>query len=708
MPLADQIERSDASRLAPLVRQPREDEDTSVRTSVEDENPEQFLPVEKLRTQYTDYLDTKVDEVQEQQDARRMYHGAHWTGDQIRILRLRHQPPMTWNRIARKINGIVGLVERSRSDPKALPRTPKSEQSAEIATQAIRYVLDSNQFKNIDPWCLLQCGIDGVAGVQMVLTQGDKGDPDIALPWVIGDEYFYDPKSYRLDFKDVRYEGIARWLDIGEAIELFPDKEDLLRSLIQGDADLTTNADREYKWIITASQRIRLVEHWYKHKGNWCWSFYCSSVIIDEGLSPWFDNKGKRISSFRMFSAAVDHDGDRYGFVRNLKGPQDALNQGKSKTMHIANSRRLILEKGAVDDVETARREWARPDGVIEVNPGKNVTPDPSTTDLQAFTAFTEDAKNELDQFANINLAAMSGPGITNISGRAIELLRQPGMAELGPFIFSYKSWKLELYRAIWNAVQRYWTAERWIRVANNEGLAQFIQLNGLSLDQFGRPAIVNAVGALDVDIILEEGPDIASMMQETYDLLKGYPPGTFPPQLIIEASSLPRSEKNRLLQIMQPKPQQQDPMMEVVKRLQVEAMAGKNAKTAAETHKTLAGADQAAAAAEEKRANIGKMGHEAHIDSSNLALDALRQAHDIYQAAQQPPPGTQPGGPQGGQAKPQGQPRPQQPQQPRPQQGAQPQGGGMMPPLPGARMARDGNHYISDPTRPGKYLRVA
>jgi hypothetical protein len=30
------------------------------------------------------------------------------------------------------------------------------------------------------------------------------------------------------------------------------------------------------------------------------------------------------------------------------------------------------------------------------------------------------------------------------------------------------------------------------------------------------------------------------------------------------------------------------------------------------------------------------------------------------------------------------------------------------MPPLPGARLARDGNHYIADPTRPGKYLRVA
>jgi hypothetical protein len=78
-------------------------------------------------------------------------------------------------------------------------------------------------------------------------------------------------------------------------------------------------------------------------------------------------------------------------------------------------------------------------------------------------------------------------------------------------------------------------TAERWIRVNNNEKIAQFIQLNGVDLDPYGRPVIVNAVGALDVDIVLDQGPDLTLMMEETYDILKGYPPGTFPPQVLIE-----------------------------------------------------------------------------------------------------------------------------------------------------------------------------
>jgi hypothetical protein len=36
----------------------------------------------------------------------------------------------------------------------------------------------------------------------------------------------------------------------------------------------------------------------------------------------------------RVTSAAVDQDGDRYGFVRNLKSANDEINQRRSKALH--------------------------------------------------------------------------------------------------------------------------------------------------------------------------------------------------------------------------------------------------------------------------------------------------------------------------------------------------------------------------------------
>ena len=43
------------------------------------------------------------------------------------------------------------------------------------------------------------------------------------------------------------------------------------------------------------------------------------------------------------------------------------------------------------------------------------------------------------------------------------------------------------------------------------------------------------------------------------------------------------------------------------------------------------------------------------------------------------------------------------------PQQGVQPQGQqqGAAPPVQGAKQAPDGNWYVPDPNRPGKYLMV-
>ena len=87
------------------------------------------------------------------------------------------------------------------------------------------------------------------------------------------------------------------------------------------------------------------------------------------------------------------------------------------------------------------------------------------------------DAKSEIDQYGP-NPGLVGSP-IDPSSGRAIELLQAAGIAELGPFFIAYRTWKLRVYRAVWCAVQQFWTSERWIRVTDDQDIAQFVQLNG-------------------------------------------------------------------------------------------------------------------------------------------------------------------------------------------------------------------------------------
>ena len=339
-------------------------------------------------------------------------------------------------------------------------------------------------------------------------------------------DFFYDPRSYDEGFTDARYLGIAKWVDLEQAKEIAPEKADELDDLMETGTDLITtkDTDREKNWINTNEKKLRLIDHWYIKGGKWRWCLYVGNTILMQGVSPFIDEKGKTFPRYRMFSAAVDHDGDRYGMNRNLKSPQDQLNHFNAKKSHIANTRRVVSEKGAVDDIEVARREWAKPDGWIETNPGLKMEPDQTTlNDFKGLAELATESRTYLENFGPN--PSLIGQGLEDSSGRAIQLLQQAAISELGPYLSAFKNWKIRVYRDIWNIIQRYWTSERWIRVTDDQNVAQFFQINKLQLDQYGRPSIVNAIGSLDVDIIIDEAPDAVNMQADAMMVLQSLGP---------------------------------------------------------------------------------------------------------------------------------------------------------------------------------------
>ena len=72
----------------------------------------EYWSLERCRKAYSSYLVNKQEEISEQKNARRYYHGVHWTAGQIKELNKRKQPVVTFNRIARKLNGVVRSEER--------------------------------------------------------------------------------------------------------------------------------------------------------------------------------------------------------------------------------------------------------------------------------------------------------------------------------------------------------------------------------------------------------------------------------------------------------------------------------------------------------------------------------------------------------------------------------------------------------------------
>jgi hypothetical protein len=230
-----------------------------------------------------------------------------------------------------------------------------------------------------------------------------------------------------------------------------------------------------------------------------------------------------------------------------------------------------------------------RPDGVLEFNieGGISFEDAAKAQEWQGQMEMLAEAKSEIENYG----PTLVEKGMEK-SGRAIALLQQSGLAELGPFIDAWSDWKLRVYRAMWSNIRKFWTAERWIRVTDQQDAARFARVNTLAFDQMGQPQLVTemyaqqapgqqmqmvqqtpgAIGALDVDIILDEAPDSVTTMQDTFELLQSLASAGIPvpPSAVIEMSGLPASTKQRVMGMIE-QAQQADPMAEQAKQVALE-----------------------------------------------------------------------------------------------------------------------------------------
>jgi hypothetical protein len=526
--------------------------------------------IDKCREDFETYATVKAPEIDEQREAWRYYHGRQFTDEQLDTLSKRGQPAIMFARVSKKIDGLVGVVMRLRGDPKGYPRGPSNEDAAELATQCIRAVMDGSMFPTaVESDCIRDAAVHGFGVEEIYLEPGREPDPDVCLSRVDPVTFYYDPRSVRQDFSDARFLGVSKWATPDDIDEMFPGKGELVENEV-GDFQTAFDTDRELLWQ-RAPNRTRLVEHWYKQPKGWRVKYFAGLAELDDRPSPFMDDRGKSIARFNPFAWGIDHDGIHYGLVRMLKGPQDAMNQHRTKAVHIMNTRQLLARKGALGpDIERQRIEAARPDGVLEIEgePGKDVLIEKADGEFLQQTKYFEDARQELEDYGP-NPALVGDQKAP--SGRALTLLQQAGLSEIGPFLSSYRGWKLRTYKLIWSTVKENWKQERIIRVADPEsedGKPLAIPLNAVRSRvvgpdgqpqllpphdpqaAMGQPVMLNNLGRADVDIILDDGPDTTNVMGDVFDVLSALAQNNVPvpPQVLIKASALPASNKRELI----------------------------------------------------------------------------------------------------------------------------------------------------------------
>lgn len=518
----------------------------------------------RLRKYLRDYIDLKQDEIDERREAMKYYHDKQWTAKELETLAERGQPPIVFNRIKRKINGVIGLLERLRQDPKAYPRTPAHVDGADVATQCVRYGLDSSGWEDQLSEVILDMSTAGVGGFQMTLEATEDESFDPMQSRVAPETFFYDPRSVKADFEDARYKGVAKWMERDEVLAFLPKRKELIEesySALSGGSWFAEelDPDKEPLWWDGELKKIRVVEVWYRDGATWKYCIFTGTNVLEEGESPFVDGKGKPTSSFSMTTCNIDEKGVRYGFVRTLKGPQDELNHMHSKATHNAFAKQVTVTDGLVTDIEVIRAEAHKPDGVIALPNGQAGTLkiDNNAEQVVAAGNLMEVAANEIENFGP-NTATAMGMGDSNKSGRAIALLQQAAISELGLFIVRVRAMKKRVYTLTWEAVRKYWTTPRFIRITDDEDEVAFLGINQPRVNEFGfQVGTENPIGKVMVDFVLDEGPDTVTLRQDAQMALSqalGSAGQALPPKAqialargLIETTDLPPNVAKRI-----------------------------------------------------------------------------------------------------------------------------------------------------------------
>ena len=597
--------------------------------------------LQRCLQQFRSWDDNGTEERADSQNARDYYDGYQLTAEEIETLRQRGQPIVVSNRIAPKINALIGFERSGRTDPKAYPRTPRQQADAETATDALRFVAEQNDFDTIRSDVAENLFIEGCGAAVVNAVDRPNGGIDVRVANVPWDRFYRDPYSRKRDFTDAGFLGVVLWMDEDDVLRDWPGSDDKITLSYGGnDTSSTGTYDDRPQWIWgeRGRRRVRVFQHRWLENGVWWFGTMCyGGWLAEPGPSPYLDEYGQPECDIVATSAYCDRQNRRYGVVKAMQSPQDEINKRRSKALHRLTMRQVIAEKGAVKSVTQARKELARPDGFIEVNPNArfDIQDGVQAALFQGELALLQESKNEIDN-SGVNPALQGN--IQAPSGRAVQALQQAGLQEMAVPFEAIRMFSWAVYKASWNRVRQFWTDEKWIRVTDDERSLRWVGINApvTAQEEVERyveagaspPAYVlqafnqdpnsiiryeNRVADLDVDIVIEDGPDTVTIQGEQFQALvemKKADPTSIPTKLLIEASNL--RNKDKILEGLEQQvpPELQKKMAEMQQALQA-----------------------AGAELEKTRAELAQAKGEQVIDAGKLQTDQYKAETDRFEA---------------------------------------------------------------------------
>lgn len=476
---------------------------------------------------------------QEAQIDANYYDNEQWTEEEKNELKDRGQPPIVINRIKPVIDLVIGTQAKARVDFSARPRKSAYVLDAGIATECLKYVMDQNDGEFV---------VSGVFKTQIkagwqwveICKNPDPLKELIQIVAIPRNDLIWDPLAKEFDRGDGKYFIRAKWLELEDAIALFPKWKEQLEKAVSTE-EVETFRETPYhgtedqpdrpgvtkwegsvitsaEWVDKTRKRVKLIECWYKTpKETWFvendqtgdveeldpdkimqvlatpgakltkkvirkvrFCIVAGNNVLQDVPSPHRHNEYPFVPFWCFIK---DKDNSPYGMIRQRRDPQDEVNKRRSKAMHLMNSRQLIATTNAIDQKQNDWKKVASqvndPEAVILLDA---MAQNPKfeivspAALVDAQYKFEQEAKQDIEEMG-VN-RELQGLESNASSGRAIIARQVQGNMMIGEPFENYRRSRQMLGQRIWSMIQQHWTKPKVIRITDKLGNHNFITLN--------------------------------------------------------------------------------------------------------------------------------------------------------------------------------------------------------------------------------------
>lgn len=521
---------------------------------------------------YLQELDRQAENRAQQAEDEDFYDNIQWDAHDAQVLRDRGQIPLVYNVIAQSINWVTGTEKRGRADYKVLPRRKDASKPAERKAQLLKYLSDVNRSPFHKSRAFEDAVKVGIGWIECGSQDDEDGEP-------IYDRYeswrnmLWDSASTEKDLSDCRYVIRSKWVDLDVAEAIFPQRKGLLAGAavevgtddgMHGDdaMDSQETSLTEAGGLVNLDafayqrRRVRLIEVWFRmpvkkerlRGGEFSGDVYdpdspAHREAIEAGHSVVVTKVMHRMHCAIMTTTGLvflgespyrhnafpftpiwcyrrGRDGMPYGMIRGMKDVQRDINKRASKALHILSTNKVIMDEGAVDDLDAFEEELARPDAILTKKKGYELI---INADRELAPAHLDLMSRGISMIQSLSGVTDEAMGRTTNATAGIAIQRrqeQAGMATAG--IFDNLRFATQCHgEKQLSLLEQYFTEEKSFRITNMRGSPEFITVND------GLPE--NDIIRSKADFIISEADWRASVRQaqveELFSLLQQLAP---------------------------------------------------------------------------------------------------------------------------------------------------------------------------------------